>query len=45
MVQRHDGIRDLLTSVMSKVCKSVESEPHLQPLDNERLNENSKYER
>ena len=38
VAQRHDGIRDLLTSVISKVCKNVESEPHLQPFDNERLN-------
>ena len=38
MAQRHDGIRDLLTSVISKVCKNVETEPHLQPLDNERFN-------
>ena len=38
MAQRHDGIRDLLTSVISKVCKKMETEPHLQPLDNERLN-------
>ena len=38
VAQRHDGIRDLLTSVISKVCKKMETEPHLQPLDNERLN-------
>lgn len=38
VAQRHDGIRDLLTSVISKVCKNVETEPHLQPLDNERFN-------
>ena len=38
VAQIHDGIRDLLTSVISNVCKSVESESHLQPLDNERLN-------
>ena len=36
--QRHDGIRDPLTSVISKICKNVESEPHLQPLDNSRFN-------
>ena len=29
VAQRHDGIRDLLTSVISKVCKNVETEPHL----------------
>ena len=38
VAQRHDGIHDLLTSVISKVCKNVETEPHLQPLDNERFN-------
>ena len=37
VAQRHDGIRDLLTAVLSKVCNNVESEPQLQPLDNERL--------
>ena len=38
VAQRHDGIRDMLTSVICKVCKNVETEPHLQPLDNERFN-------
>ena len=33
--QRHDGIRNLLTSLLSKVCKDVEVEPHLLPIDNE----------
>ena len=37
VAQRHDGIRDLLTSLISKVCKNVEAELHLQPLDNERF--------
>ena len=37
VAQRHDGIRDLLTTLLAKVCKSVESEPHLLPLDNEQL--------
>ena len=33
--QRHDGIRNLLTSLLSKVCKDVEVESHLLPIDNE----------
>ena len=33
--QRHDGILNLLTSLLSKVCKNVEVEPHLLPIDNE----------
>ena len=33
--QRHDGIRDLLTSMLSKVCNNVQSEPHLIPIENE----------
>ena len=37
VVQRHDCIRDLLTTLLAKVCKNVESEPHLLPLDNEQL--------
>ncbi|XP_074608952.1 uncharacterized protein LOC141863342 [Acropora palmata] len=36
--QRHDTIRDLLTSHISKVCRNVETEPLLQPLDNEVFN-------
>ena len=32
---RHDGIRNLLTSLLSKVCKNVEVGPHLLPIDNE----------
>jgi hypothetical protein len=28
----------LLTTLLGKVCKNVEIEPHLQPLDNERFN-------
>ena len=35
IAQRHDTVRDLLTSHMSKVCGNVETEPLLQPLDNE----------
>ena len=36
--QRHDGVHNLLTSLIGKVCTNVEVEPHLQPLDNERFN-------
>ena len=35
VAQRHDTIRDLLTLHISKVCKNVETEPLLQPIDNE----------
>ena len=38
MAQRHDGVRNLLTSLISKVCTNVEVEPQLQPLDNARFN-------
>ena len=37
VAQRHDGVRNLLTAQLGKVCKNVEIEPHLQPLDNERF--------
>ena len=36
--QRHDGVRNLLTSLLSKVCKKAQVEPHLQSLDNELMN-------
>ncbi|XP_068723901.1 uncharacterized protein [Montipora capricornis] len=38
VAQRHDGVRNLLTSLVGKVCSNVEVEPQLQPLDNERFN-------
>ena len=38
MAQRHDGVRNLLTSLIGKVCTNVEVEPQLQPLDSERFN-------
>ena len=41
VAQRHDTIRDLLTSHISKVCRNVEKEPLLQPLDNEVFNRQS----
>ena len=31
--QKHDGIQNLLTSLLSKVCKDVEVELHLLPMD------------
>ena len=38
VAQRHDCVRNLLTSLIGKVCTNVEVEPQLQPLDNERFN-------
>ena len=38
VAQRHDTIQDLLTSHISKVCRNVETEPLLQPPDNEVFN-------
>ena len=38
VAQRHDTIRDLLTSHISKVCRNVETESLLQPLENEVFN-------
>ena len=38
VAQRHDTIRDLLTPHISKVCRNVETEPLLHPLDNEVFN-------
>ena len=38
VAQRHDGVRNLLTSLIDKVCTNVEVEPRLQPLDNEQFN-------
>ena len=34
VAQRHYGVRNLLTSLISKVCTNVEVEQQLQPLDN-----------
>jgi len=38
VAQRHDGVRNLLTSFRGKVCTNVEVKRQLQPLDNERFN-------
>ena len=35
IAQRHDNIKNLLVGSLAKVCKNVESEPRLIPLDNE----------
>ena len=35
VAQRHDNVKDLLVRCLSKVCRNVESEPHMIPLDNE----------
>ena len=43
IAQRHDTIRDLLISHISKVCRNVETEPLLQPLDNEVFNLQSTF--
>ena len=41
VAMRHDNIRDILTSFLCKVCKDVQSEPHLIPLENEVLHLNT----
>lgn len=38
MAQRHEDVRNLLTSLVGKASTNVEVEPQLQPLDNERFN-------
>ena len=38
VVQRHNGVRNLVTCFLGKVCTNVEVEPQLQPLDNEQFN-------
>ena len=35
--QRHDNLRDLLTHLLSKICKDVEAEPHLIPVTTEQM--------
>ena len=35
--QRHDNIRDFLTVCLDKVCKDVQTEPHLLKVTNERF--------
>ena len=41
VVQRHDVIQNLLTSLLSKVCKDVKIEPHLLPINYEVFNPRS----
>ena len=38
MAQRRDSVRNLLTSLIGKVCSNTEVEPQLQPPSNERFN-------
>ena len=38
VAQRHDGIQNLRTPLLSKICKDVEVEPHLLPIDHEVFN-------
>ena len=38
VAKRHDGVRNLVTSLIGKVGTNVEVQPQLQPLDNERFN-------
>ena len=38
VVYRHDGVHNLLTSLIGKVYTNVEVEPQVKPPDNERLN-------
>ena len=38
VAQRHNGVRNLVTSFLGKVWTNVEVEPQLQPLDNEQFN-------
>ena len=37
VAQRHDGVRNFLTTFSDKICNNVEIEPRLQPLENERF--------
>ena len=38
VAQRHNGIQNLLTSLLSKVCKDVDVKPYLLPIDSEVFN-------
>jgi len=37
VIERHDNVKNTLTSLLNKVCVDVESEPHLIPVTNETL--------
>ena len=41
VAQRHDGIQNLHTSLLSKVCKDVNVKPHLLPINSEVFNRRS----
>ena len=45
VAQHHHWVRNLLTSLLSKVCKKVQVEPYLQPLDNELKISHNKFRR
>ena len=38
VAQRHDGIQNIVTSLLCKVCKDVDVKPHLLPIDSEVFN-------
>ena len=38
MAKRDDSVRNLLTSLIGKVCSNADVEPQLQPPSNERFN-------
>ena len=38
VAQRHDNVKNMLVASIAKVCKNVQSEPRLLPLDNESFN-------
>ena len=38
VAQRHDGVRNLVTTLIDKVCTNVQVEPQLQRLDNKQFN-------
>ena len=35
IAQRHDNLRDILTTLLNRICKDVEAEPHMLPVTNE----------
>jgi hypothetical protein len=37
VIERHDNVKNTLTTLLDKVCVDVESEPHLLPVTNETL--------
>ena len=39
--ERHDNVKNILTGLLSRVCRDVESEPHLMSLTNEQFSKRS----